>query len=760
MSTSTNNPTDDSPHKVSRAESDPDATTRLPPIRTERERPSPGPNRKASGSGAAGHRKTQGSAPGPDGTTPDVFVAAAGASALPEEYVLGGVRGSRSRSRRRDEIARSQAASPTPSQRAPDGLVTGHHTTDIESTADADEGQPQVGLEDGEIPENEDAAMVPTPIDDDDGEAMAVDEIDHAATADGAAAPEAIANEGAAAQQDLNPPPAPQAAQAADNAAPAPPYEQAAQGMFIFGHNAAAAAQLGQAIAYGQNAAATVAAAQQGPPILFGPNIAAAAAPVQPGPAAAQDADAAHLGPIAAQPHPVGAQLGPGAAYLVADAQRRHANRQRGRGPFFGGGRAEAMVAAAVGAANIRAADVAGAAGVDARVAGAAAAAAAAGAVAFAFPDLATHAAAPPKLRDENLHHLFAPASPLPEPTGPADLGAATLIQPNTGKFRYLIISREHMHHNLAPHWVALYAKPENLGTHLYAVLINGGHTMNSKLGDPTIHEAITKAIVNHANPATTMVFPVSGEVANPRGTYAGPIFMGIKVDNAEDRTRLIDQLIFAIDRTYAFYIVAPEHLCVPWTFTIVRVSIGGGTRGAEIALRGAVSEFIWTDNAFRRGLSQATSAHDQSPLDERCFKLSETVDCTWNELGKYYAVYVKPCTTNATLWQSLTAIVQRQTLRYGHYSFESVIDPDAPLPGPRCVSCKNGDHEEGGCATIKDADWWGATTQIKNMTEGPLAHSTTAGRGRGRGMPRGGTRGSRGSTRGVGRGQSRARGG
>ncbi|KAF8134788.1 hypothetical protein K438DRAFT_1787046 [Mycena galopus ATCC 62051] len=718
MSSSTNNPTDDSPHKVSRAESDADATRRLPPIRTERERPSPGPNRKASGSGAATLRSAQGSAPGPD---PDVFAATAGASTRPpEEYVLGGVRGSHSRSRRRDEIAHSQAASPTPSQRAPNGLITGHHTTDIESTVDADEGQPQADIEDGEIPETKDATMVLAPVKDVD-EPMAVDDIYNAA-----AAPVAIENEGAMARQGAEPVPhvlnreqlelgpvdhpfiyrdQGQAAQAADNAAPTPPYEQAAQGMFVFGHNTTAAAQLGQAIAYGQNVAAAAAAAQQGPPIIFGPN-APAAAPAQPGPAAV------HPGPNATQPQPDAAQLGPGAAYLVADAQRHNANRQRGRGPFFGGGRAEVMVATAVGAANIRAADIAGAGAVDARVAEAATAAAAAGAVAFAFPNLATHAAAAPKFRDENLHHLFAPAAPLPEPTGPADLGTTTLIQPNTGKFRYLIISREHMHQNLAPHWVALYAKPENLGTHLYAVLINGGHTMSTKLGDAAIHDAITKAIANHANPPP----PWSSQSPERSPTLGG-------LDNLEDRARLIDQLIFAINRTFAFYVVAPEHL------------------------------------AFRRGLSQATSTHDQSPLDERCFKLSETVDCAWNELGQYYAVYAKPCTTNATLWQSLAAIVQRQTLRYGHYSFESVINPDAPLPGPRCVSCKNGDHEEAGCATIKDADWWGATTQIKNMTEGPLAHSTGTGRGRGRGVSRGGNRGSRSSSRGMGRGQSRVRG-
>ncbi|KAF7345281.1 hypothetical protein MSAN_01904800 [Mycena sanguinolenta] len=80
----------------------------------------------------------------------------------------------------------------------------------------------------------------------------------------------------------------------------------------------------------------------------------------------------------------------------------------------------------------------------------------------------------------------------------------------------------------------------------------------------------------------------------------------------------------------------------------------------------------------------------------------------------------MKPCTSDAAQWRNFTAIVQREKFRHAHYTFTSKINPAKERPGPRCVSCKNEDHYQPGCKTIRDPDFWGPTTQLKDATGGP----------------------------------------
>ncbi|KAJ7852497.1 hypothetical protein B0H14DRAFT_3450769 [Mycena olivaceomarginata] len=211
------------------------------------------------------------------------------------------------------------------------------------------------------------------------------------------------------------------------------------------------------------------------------------------------------------------------------------------------------------------------------------------------------------------------------------------------------------------------------------------------KLGIQNIANALTEAIAGHVNPATTTALPPADPAL--KATTQAPIALGVWVEKAHDRVRLIDQLIFARDRNLRLL-----------DLTIVTPSIGGGSIGAERALKAVASLFMWTDDMFGRALQQATYAHDQRTLDERRLALSETIDVVYNEASKQSVVYVKPCTANAA----------------------TEMNPDSGLPGPRCVTCKNDDHLEPACSIIHCPSWWGPDTRIKYAREGQFATSTS----------------------------------
>ncbi|KAJ7511079.1 hypothetical protein B0H11DRAFT_2214925 [Mycena galericulata] len=119
-----------SPHETVRASVSDDTTTHIPDLHSDHERPSPGINRKVSGSGSA-HRT-----PTLDAST-NVFLAnprtQGGNGNLP---LFGALRQTPTNpsSRRRGHPARSQSESPHQHE----GLDTGHHATDV---SDLEEGE-------------------------------------------------------------------------------------------------------------------------------------------------------------------------------------------------------------------------------------------------------------------------------------------------------------------------------------------------------------------------------------------------------------------------------------------------------------------------------------------------------------------------------------------------------------------------------------------------------------------------------------------
>ncbi|KAF7371690.1 hypothetical protein MVEN_00025300 [Mycena venus] len=110
--------------------------------------------------------------------------------------------------------------------------------------------------------------------------------------------------------------------------------------------------------------------------------------------------------------------------------------------------------------------------------------------------------------------------------------------------------------------------------------------------------------------------------------------------------------------------------------------SIGGGTAAAAIALCAAFCLLIWNDVAIGVLINRHTWATDKSSLDERRFKLSETVDVVWKEAMKAYVVYMQPCTADATAWREIVAAICTHDLRRGHYIFKSLI-PEERAYGP-----------------------------------------------------------------------------
>ncbi|KAJ7902700.1 hypothetical protein B0H14DRAFT_2555203 [Mycena olivaceomarginata] len=364
------------------------------------------------------------------------------------------------------------------------------------------------------------------------------------------------------------------------------------------------------------------------------------------------------------------------------------------------------------------------------------------------FPPLAAHAAAAPTDAHLNPHRL-APAAPADDPTGPADVGKVAKMQPNTGHFPFLVISQEWVEANVHEEHRRLVR--ENPDQYVYAVGYNMGRHFGEKLKDQMV-PALEDAISNHVNPDTTVVFRVKVADESLIAMYDGPITLLIHVLAPLDRARLLRQHTGPANGTFAWTFLGPEQLQLSWAALIVKSSVGGGTEGAKLALRGSVSEFIWKNAKIGRLIEQYTAHLDQSPLDQRRLNLSKSIECRWDDSMKAFVVYIKPCTTNAAHWLEITNALSDEELCSGYYIF-TPMKSKTPFPGPRCVTCKHDTHFEFGCAVIRDSLWWGPKGQIRDIKDGPLA--TASGLGRGRNA----TRGGRGGGNSGGRGGNRGRG-
>ncbi|KAJ7435291.1 hypothetical protein B0H11DRAFT_1937689 [Mycena galericulata] len=688
MSASNDNPENvdvTSPHKTARASVSDDTTTHLPDFRSDRERPSPGINRKVSGSGSA-HRT-----PTLDAST-NVFLASPRAQGSHGNLPLfGALRQTPTNpsSRRRGHPARSQSESPTPSHRQHEGLDTGHHATDVSDLEDGEIAQDAVqALTQDAQPGDEDfqmdeAAAAVHPADDTMVDADAADAADGADDESDGLAAMSIDNAEAAPAFEVGQAPG-MPAPALVHAAPVqgvarPPEPPVPQGpgahQFFFAHPANANDALGIVL----NAPAPAAAANPNP--------------------------LANVQPNAAGPMFVFGNAGQGANPVVAAVQNA--------GP----------------------------------------AAAAAAVAQFGFPDLMTQAAAEPTDRALNPHRKLPAAQPL-GPTGPADLGRLTEVQPSVGNFDTFVISETAIQENVSDESLAPFKdKPEE---HLYGVPFNAGRYAFARL--PNLVDVATNALSAVVGPNEVTVFTVAAKDPNygnsgPPGTgsrYPGPIMFGIHVPNPVARAALAAYQTFAVDKTFAFQVISPEDLKIPWVAGIYGPSIGGGSAAGKLHLRAALTKHIRTDANVGQMLDQTTWAADRSSLDERRHKLSLSVDPIFDPIMEKFVVFIKPCTTNAAGWKALTKAICPEQLVSGYYIYKS-MDPPRPSFGPRCVVCKNDTHFASGCSFTHDPQWWGPPGQISELTEGPLAPANNGGggRARGRGRGRGGQDGGQGGGRG-----------
>ncbi|KAJ7495170.1 hypothetical protein FB451DRAFT_1387229 [Mycena latifolia] len=352
-------------------------------------------------------------------------------------------------------------------------------------------------------------------------------------------------------------------------------------------------------------------------------------------------------------------------------------------------------------------------------------------ALGFIFPDIDIHAATPPTDRDLNPHTKI-PAAAQREPAGPEDIGRVTKVQPSIGDFDRLIISQDRAEENVHADSLAIFNSAPEL--HLYGVLLNGGTYAFGKLHD--LLEVVTNALTDMAHPQYFRVFTCDPAVAKygPGGKtptcYAGPIIFGIQITNAAARQRMCEHSMCAINKTYTFYMLGQEDFTTPWVGGMYATSVGGGTEDARIALCTAYSLLIWTNAATGHALTQYTWAFNKSSVDEKRYKLSQSVDVRWDPIMKAFMVYLKPCTRSAAHWHAIVDTLCGVKLRKSYFIFTPLMDPAI---GPRCIICKNDMHFASTCPLPRDPQWWGPPDQISGLTEGPLAiTSTSAGCGRG----------------------------
>ncbi|KAJ7784839.1 hypothetical protein DFH07DRAFT_947906 [Mycena maculata] len=726
-----------SPTKTIRVSGTDDATSLLPSLRSNRDRPSPA-TRKISGSGAPRER------PSLD-REENVFLAGSRATGS-GNLTLGAHFDTPPSSRRRVSVLRSQSASPTPSprHRIPEGLDTGHRS-EVEVS----------DLEEGQILEGRHAPTNP---------------LDTAVAGYNADAENAADDNGAPPTQ---PPaiPAPATDEAPDHNEPAllavtPP----AQEIDAANNGTVANAQAGE---------------EQAPPaqdIAMGdarsgrkPRWRSTTPPPPNNATRARGPDDPFLVPMPAiEPAPIATivpaldpgdpgMVGAGHPFIFANGEQAAAHGaaadpappmedvQGEPAPPYAPADQEHAAMPQVYAPPIVIAP-AMPAGADEAIAGAAVALApVADAIAAAggWGNLQELAAAVPTHRDENPHRKV-PAVVQDDPMGPEDLGKVSLTAMNTGNYDELVCNATNAMQNLQP--VILKEITDNPARHAFLMPFNGGKTLFT--GIPDFSKRATDLLVSVVGNGNATVIPIGPDDPNLRttagvpGGYAGPLLMGIEFLDAGSRTKaLAYRILAAADRTVAFWVIPTDHFRVTWTAGIWKVSIGEGSEAGRRALRHLIMELLRDDATLRRYLNQATAAFDRRPLDDRARHLALTADPVWNPLMQAFVLFLKPCTTNDIMWKKITDYIAGKTFAKGYYFFKPILDAHA-APGPRCVLCKNDTHFASGCPFPADPEWWGPPGQINTLTEGPLASkkkSEGTDRGRGRGGRGGNGRGGRG---------------
>ncbi|KAJ6569130.1 hypothetical protein B0H19DRAFT_1256797 [Mycena capillaripes] len=661
------NPDVISPHKTVRTGISDDTSQHLPSLRTDRERPSPGPNRKVSGSGAP--KKP----PGLDGITTDIFASTQNGVG---RFTLRTVRGSPAKT------GRSQSLSPTPSRRS-HGPDTGHHNTDVEAS-DLEEGQI---LEDTSTPRTAE-----NPID---GDIQITGHIPAAAPN----APEArhdgeVEITGYTPATHTTTTAADDVADEDDHPVPMLVDVSDDEGDILDNDNDNDIFE----IASQQAAASRTATPMEGHAFDFDNEHQAARHSA----GAAADAVAGEAPPYpvheGAQPHPLTAanavaaqeQDAPRGAYpfVFADPQQARAHiagRQANAAPMFVFGMQGREPMAVVDNPNVQVLRD----GIEMQgIIPAPAAAIPNGvravqgvlldgpqgpAIVFVFPDLKVHAETQPT--DQHLNpHRNLPAVEPQDPAGPADVGRARKVQPNSGDFARLVISEESAFENVHEDDAALLRAEPNL--HGLAIVANGGEYWNTRLGKTFVKEVEEALSPEFGTEQDRFLFPIApadpeyGKKGGQVSRYAPPMVFGIRFSNPELLTKYRDQGQFGLNRT-----------------------VGGGTNACRAALRGALSQFMWIDPGFGRALVKYQPPGDATSLDERRYRISQSIDPRWDPHMEAYVVFVKPCTTSALHWEAITDTFSGAPLREGYFKFTPLVNPAVKRLGPRCVVCKGTEH-------------------------------------------------------------------
>ncbi|KAJ6459393.1 hypothetical protein C8R47DRAFT_1328000 [Mycena vitilis] len=365
-------------------------------------------------------------------------------------------------------------------------------------------------------------------------------------------------------------------------------------------------------------------------------------------------------------------------------------------------------------------------------------------AVVFVFPDINVHAMTLPTDQYLNPHRKL-PAAQMPDNANKA--GGATPVQPNDGDFERVVISQDLVEENMHPDDLTIFEQEPH--RHLYAIIANGGPALDGKIGK-TLPAELTDALALHGDAQNVLVFAVapkdpsnasgSGQASN----YRAPFVYGIRVADNAMRTAMRDQGWFAKSRELAAYVLGAEDFTIPWAGPQYAVTVGAGTDACLTECRGALSDLVWHDPALGRAIAQYTSTFDNSPLDERRYKLSQSIDPRWAPDGKTIVVYMRPCTPNPAHWRAILDTICGHPLRKGYYKYAPLIDPLRRRPGPLCVLCKDSTHFASTCPFKTDPKWWGPQGQLSEITEGPLAGARASAPPANRGGNRGG-RGGRG---------------
>ncbi|KAJ7169997.1 hypothetical protein C8R46DRAFT_1033509 [Mycena filopes] len=362
-----------------------------------------------------------------------------------------------------------------------------------------------------------------------------------------------------------------------------------------------------------------------------------------------------------------------------------------------------------------------------------------------------------PTCRMENPHKNV-PAEPAGVNVHPADADYIPR-QLMEGQMPAQVVATHKLIKNANPRMLAQVLKdPHN---HLLFVTDNGGRVYRERIGDAV--DLIENSISRMASKDEIEVFdlgvddPTYGITAgrNEATTYAGCVAYAGKIISQAAADRLVAVEAVVCNDELAYTIRRADHAPIPWVLGMHKPNREPKTLEAQDSvcrdIRAALTEDMTP--TLRLAIDHAFPASDTRPSAARVDEVIRTIDTRWDPLMKYVVSYMRPCTTDAVVWERVVDALCGLELVWGRIIFEPILKPNTASGEPRCLLCKNECHFGYACPRRRSGiTWWGAKDQIKNVTTGRLAPRAT--RGGGNANRGGGNRGgNRDGPRGRGRG-------